>query len=330
MKRKFRTARAYAMALALAATISLTSCRTQDCSVELALSQVQKQYDNRAVVTRSSVSDTSFETVYAAVQRIISEKVDIPLIQVQLNSVIRTDLGIDSLDFVEIIVEVENEFSINIPDDRAEEFTLVEDLVNYIVALTEPQQPVNPNTALFSKVQEIILEQIQVPEGAVINLQANFRTDLGMGSLDCIELIIAVEEEFDIHISGDQADNMKTVEDLVVYIASQTQSQPPVNPPIDPPIVDPDRPVDPPVDPPIVKPSNIEERLKKMLSDVTGTPVIMLTRQTKLKDDLYMDELDIVEFTMAVEAEFGILISEDWVQKLITVGDWLTFIEHRT
>ena len=42
-----------------------------------------------------------------------------------------------------------------------------------------------------------------------------------------------------------------------------------------------------------------------------------------------MDDLDIFDFKTAVEANFGVLISDDRIQQLITIGDWITYIENR-
>ncbi len=339
MKKKIRTARAYAMALAMATTISMMSCQTQNYSAEFALNNGQEQYNNRVKATRSSTA-TSSEVIFATIQTIISEKVAIPLSQIQLNSDIKKDLGMDSLDFVEIIMEIEKEFGINIPDDQAEQFIIVEDLVNYIAVQFDPQTPENPNAAIFAKIQEIILDKIEIPEGLVLNLQTNLRKDLGMDSLDFVEIIMEAEKEFGINIPDDQVEKMITVNDLVVYIAAQTEQQqppvnPPVDPPVDPPIIDPDPPVDPPIidpDPPVfppVYPVNAEGWLKETLSARTGIPVSELNRATNLKDDLEMDDLDIFDFKTAVEANFGVLISDDRIQQLITIGDWITYIENR-
>lgn len=323
MKRKIRTARAYAMALALAATISMTSCRTQDYSTDFALSNGQEyiQYNGRAKATRSSRAAT--RTVFAKIQAIICDQVVISPDQIRLGSIIRNDLGFDSLDFFEIIMAVEDEFGISIPDEAIDNLITIEDLVVYI------NTNLSSHPAIFTKLLLILEEQINISKGQ-IDTYSNLNTDLGMDSLDFFELIMAVEEEFDIQVSDEALETIVTAENLVNYIAAQTQPHPPVNPPVDPPVNPPITDPDPPVDPPAVNPADAEGRLKKILSDRTGTPVSMLTRGTNLKDDLEMDELDIIEFKIHVEAEFGILISDDRVQSLITIGDWITYIENRS
>lgn len=152
-----------------------------------------------------------------------------------------------------------------------------------------------------------------------------------MDSLDLVELIMAVEEEYDIQIPDEDLKNIVTVENLVDYIAAQTEQQPPVNPPVNPPIIDPDPPVDPPITDPDLPadPTDIENWLKETLSMKTGTPKFMLTRSTRLIDDLEMDEVDILDFKLAVESHFRILIFDDRAAMLLTIGDWITYIENR-
>lgn len=70
---------------------------------------------------------------------------------------------------------------------------------------------------VFDKVKEIILDQIDVAEDK-ITLDANLVDDLGADSLDAVELIMNIEEEFDIKVSDDAVKGMKTVGDIVKYI----------------------------------------------------------------------------------------------------------------
>lgn len=69
----------------------------------------------------------------------------------------------------------------------------------------------------FEKVKEIIVDSLSCDEDAV-TLEANLKEDLDADSLDAVELIMAVEEEFDIEISDDKAAEIKTVQDIVDYI----------------------------------------------------------------------------------------------------------------
>ena len=70
---------------------------------------------------------------------------------------------------------------------------------------------------VFDKVKEIIVDSLSVDEGDV-TLEANLKEDLDADSLDAVELIMAVEEEYDIEIPDEVATSMKTVKDIVDYI----------------------------------------------------------------------------------------------------------------
>jgi len=68
------------------------------------------------------------------------------------------------------------------------------------------------------RVIEIIVEQLKVsPEE--VTLEASFIDDLGADSLDLVELIMAMEEEFGLEISDEDAEKIQTVQDAVNYIA---------------------------------------------------------------------------------------------------------------
>lgn len=70
---------------------------------------------------------------------------------------------------------------------------------------------------VFEKVKNIIVEQLGVDEGE-INMEASFIDDLGADSLDIVELIMALEEEFDLEIPDKEAEKITTVGDAVDYI----------------------------------------------------------------------------------------------------------------
>ncbi|MCL5677335.1 MAG: acyl carrier protein [Firmicutes bacterium] len=71
--------------------------------------------------------------------------------------------------------------------------------------------------AIFDKVKEIIVEQLGVEEDQVIP-EASFIDDLGADSLDIVELIMALEEEFDLEIPDEEAEKISTVAAAVTYI----------------------------------------------------------------------------------------------------------------
>jgi acyl carrier protein len=70
---------------------------------------------------------------------------------------------------------------------------------------------------VFKKVKEIICEQLDVAEEDVV-MEASFVDDLGADSLDQVELIMAMEEEFDLSIPDEDAEKIRTVKDAVDYI----------------------------------------------------------------------------------------------------------------
>ncbi len=70
---------------------------------------------------------------------------------------------------------------------------------------------------IFNKVKDIIVEQLGVTESAVTT-EASFIDDLGADSLDIVELIMALEEEFDMEIPDADAEKIVTVNDVVEYI----------------------------------------------------------------------------------------------------------------
>ena len=70
---------------------------------------------------------------------------------------------------------------------------------------------------IFDRVKEIIVEQLGASEDSITN-DASFIDDLGADSLDIVELIMALEEEFDIEIPDTDAEKVVTVGDVVEYI----------------------------------------------------------------------------------------------------------------
>jgi len=70
---------------------------------------------------------------------------------------------------------------------------------------------------VFEKVKGIIVEQLGVAETSV-TMEASFIDDLGADSLDIVELVMALEEEFDMEIPDSDAEKVVTVGDVVDYI----------------------------------------------------------------------------------------------------------------
>jgi len=73
---------------------------------------------------------------------------------------------------------------------------------------------------IFEKVKSIVTEQLGV-EASVVKPEASFANDLGADSLDVVELVMALEEEFDIEIPDEAAEEIATVQDAVDYIGNK-------------------------------------------------------------------------------------------------------------
>jgi acyl carrier protein len=73
------------------------------------------------------------------------------------------------------------------------------------------------NQDIFDKVQKIVVEQLDVEPDAV-KPEASFANDLGADSLDTVELVMALEEAFDIEIPDEVAEQIDTVEKAVNHI----------------------------------------------------------------------------------------------------------------
>jgi acyl carrier protein len=74
---------------------------------------------------------------------------------------------------------------------------------------------------VFEKIKKIIAEQLGVDEEE-ITMESSFIDDLGADSLDIVELIMALEEEFDIEIPDSEAEKISVVGDVVEYIKNNS------------------------------------------------------------------------------------------------------------
>ena len=72
------------------------------------------------------------------------------------------------------------------------------------------------------KLQIIITEQLSVEENTV-NLESDIRSDLGADSLDTVELVMALEEEFDTEIPDEEAEKITTVQSAIDYIKAHAE-----------------------------------------------------------------------------------------------------------
>lgn len=75
---------------------------------------------------------------------------------------------------------------------------------------------------VFDKVKEILCDQLDLDEDKV-TMEASITEDLGADSLDVVDLVMSLEEEFDIEIPDDQVENIKLVGDIVKYIEDNAE-----------------------------------------------------------------------------------------------------------
>ncbi len=75
---------------------------------------------------------------------------------------------------------------------------------------------------MFEKIRQKIAEQLSIDEDE-ITMESCFVDDLGADSLDIVELIMALEEEFDMEIPDEDAEKISTVGDVVEYIKARVE-----------------------------------------------------------------------------------------------------------
>ena len=77
--------------------------------------------------------------------------------------------------------------------------------------------------ALEERVAEIIVEQLGVTKGEIVP-EASFIDDLGADSLDIVELVMAMEEEFDVEIPDEDAEKIQTIGSAISYLKGKLES----------------------------------------------------------------------------------------------------------
>lgn len=70
---------------------------------------------------------------------------------------------------------------------------------------------------IFEKLKELVVDQLGVEEDEV-TMEASMQDDLGADSLDLVDLVMSVEEEFGVKVADEDLENIKTVGDIVDYI----------------------------------------------------------------------------------------------------------------
>ncbi|NWF80081.1 MAG: acyl carrier protein [Chloroflexi bacterium] len=82
-----------------------------------------------------------------------------------------------------------------------------------------------PSTEVADRLRKIIAEQLGVDETQIVP-GASFARDLNADSLDLVELIMSIEEEFEIEISDEDAEKIETVQDALDYLDQHPSIQP--------------------------------------------------------------------------------------------------------
>ena len=73
---------------------------------------------------------------------------------------------------------------------------------------------------MFEKIRDLIVEEVGV-DADQVTMEASFKNDLNIDSLDLFEMVMALEEEFDVEIPSEDLEKMDTVVDIVAYIESK-------------------------------------------------------------------------------------------------------------
>nr|YP_010618720.1 Acyl carrier protein [Rhodomelopsis africana]YP_010850456.1 acyl carrier protein [Lophurella caespitosa]YP_010850654.1 acyl carrier protein [Lophurella hookeriana]YP_010851445.1 acyl carrier protein [Echinothamnion hookeri]WAX02733.1 Acyl carrier protein [Rhodomelopsis africana]WGH13249.1 acyl carrier protein [Lophurella caespitosa]WGH13447.1 acyl carrier protein [Lophurella hookeriana]WGH14436.1 acyl carrier protein [Echinothamnion hookeri] len=79
------------------------------------------------------------------------------------------------------------------------------------------------DSKIFETVRNIVAQQLGVDK-QLVTLEANFANDLGADSLDTVELVMAIEEEFDIEIPDEDAEKIATLNQAVTFIEQAVNS----------------------------------------------------------------------------------------------------------
>lgn len=76
---------------------------------------------------------------------------------------------------------------------------------------------------MFEKVRDIIAEQLDVEEVDEIKMETSLMKDLEADSLDAVEIMMALEDEFDITIPDEDAESFKNIGEIVKYVESKIE-----------------------------------------------------------------------------------------------------------
>lgn len=80
------------------------------------------------------------------------------------------------------------------------------------------------NQEIFERVKKIVVEQLEIEDADTVKPEASFANDLNADSLDTVELVMALEEEFEIEIPDEAAEKIDTVQAAVDYISNKVET----------------------------------------------------------------------------------------------------------
>lgn len=99
------------------------------------------------------------------------------------------------------------------------------EFIIFIIVIEEDRHIMNVNTSeIEARVKKIVVEQLGVKEEE-ITTEASFVDDLGADSLDTVELVMALEEEFETEIPDEDAEKIVTIKDAVKYIVDRMEKE---------------------------------------------------------------------------------------------------------
>lgn len=75
---------------------------------------------------------------------------------------------------------------------------------------------------IFDEVKEILAEQLDI-DSETIEMTSNLQTDLGADSLDAIDIVMSIEDQYGIEVPDSVIENMRSVEDIVSFIESNVE-----------------------------------------------------------------------------------------------------------
>lgn len=76
---------------------------------------------------------------------------------------------------------------------------------------------------MFEKIKEIIIDQLSLDPSTSIEMDTDLRDDLNADSLDAVEIIMTIEEDFDIKVQDEDIEDIRTIGDIISYIENNEE-----------------------------------------------------------------------------------------------------------